>query len=201
MKVLVDEEKKRLYRSIQAFAPANEQEAADKKVILHALETVSAVFDRGTQAHMTCSIWVVDPACTQTLMVHHNIYHSWSWIGGHADGRADLSAVALRELEEETGVSNATLLLGGDVFSLEVLTVAGHEKHGAYVSSHLHLNVTYAAQANPEASRLRTKPDENSGVAWVPLDQVCAVSDEPWICDRVYRKLIEKTRTMLADNR
>ena len=66
-----------------------------------------------------------------------------------------------------------------------------HEKRGRYVGSHLHLNVTYLAVASPEEP-LRVKPDENSGVRWVDLDDVCTVSTEPWIADRIYRKLIEK---------
>lgn len=186
-----EEERAALRASIEAFQPFNEQETADKAVILQALESVPDVFDRSAQSHMACSIWVVDSARTQTLMVYHNIYNSWSWIGGHADGEANLAAVALRELEEETGVAGARLLNDGAVYSVEVLTVDGHVKRGAYVSSHLHLNVTYLAEADP-AEPLRIAPDENSGVRWVPLDQACALSTEPWIRDRIYRKLIDK---------
>ncbi len=186
-----EEERACLRAHIEAFAPFNEQETVDKAIILQALDEVPHVFDRSAQAHMACSIWVLDPTHTQTLMVYHNIYNSWSWIGGHADGEADLAAVALRELQEETGVAASKLLNDGRVYSVEVLTVDGHEKRGAYVSSHLHLNVTYVAEADP-AKPLRAKLDENSGVAWVPLDQVCSLSTEPWIRERIYTKLIAK---------
>ena len=77
-----------------------------------------------------CSIWTVDPTLTRTLLVYHNIYDSWSWIGGHADGERDLAAVALRELAEETGVEHAQLVDCG-IYSLEVLTVDGHVKRGS----------------------------------------------------------------------
>ena len=96
-----DAERQALRNAIAAFEPFNEQEAADKHVILRALDTDPNCFDRSAQAHMACSIWVVDPSFTQTLLVYHNIYDSWSWIGGHADGECDLAAVALRELQEE----------------------------------------------------------------------------------------------------
>ena len=209
-------DRRALRDAIVAFEPFNEQEAADKRVILRALDTDPDCFDRSAQAHMACSIWVVDPTFTQTLLVYHNIYDSWSWIGGHADGECDLAAVALRELQEETGVAHARLVAGeahgagdasaaseptvggvrplcgpGGIYSLEVLTVDGHEKRGAYVSSHLHLNVTYLAIADP-AEPIRIKPDENSGVRWVPLEDAIRLSTEPWIRDRIYRKLIDK---------
>ena len=183
----------RLRDAVAAFEPFNEQEAADKQVILHALDTNPGCFERSAQAHMACSIWVVDPTRTKTLLVYHNIYDSWSWIGGHADGECDLQAVALRELEEETGVHHARIVPcgPGNIYSLEVLTVNGHEKRGAYVSSHLHLNITYLAIADP-AEPIRPKLDENSDVRWAPLEDAIRLSTEPWIRDRIYRKLIDK---------
>lgn len=42
-------------------------------------------------------------------------------------------------------------------FSVEVLPVDGHEKRGRYVSSHLHLNVTYLLQAE-ESDKLTSRP-------------------------------------------
>ena len=96
----------------------------------------------------------------------------------------------MRELGEETGVTQARS--EGSIFSLEVLTVDGHEKRGAYVSSHLHLNVTYLFEVDP-GEPLRIKPDENSGVKWVPFKEVIALSDEPWIRERIYAKLLAKS--------
>lgn len=182
-----------LIDDIHAYRPVNEQEQADKLVILRALENDPNCFDRSAQAHMACSIWTVDPTLTQTLLVYHNIYDSWSWIGGHADGERDLAAVALRELSEETGMANAQLVdCGpGGVYSIEVLTVDGHVKRSEYVSSHLHLNVTYLAVADPREA-VRMKPDENSGVRWAPIEDAVRLSTELWIRDRIYRKLIDK---------
>ena len=141
---------------------------------------------------MTASAWVVNRARDQVLMVYHKIYDSWSWTGGHADGDTDLARVALREVREETGVRSARLV-SEEIFSLEVLTVDGHIKHGAYVPSHLNMNVTYLIEAD-EHDPLTVCPEENSGVRWFSLDGALAASSEPWFVERIYKKLNARLR-------
>ncbi len=179
--------------ALRRYRPFNEQEAADKELILSFLEqNPDAFFRTNRVAHMTASAWVVNPGRDSVLMVYHRIYDSWSWTGGHADGDEDLAAVALREVREETGVRSARLLTP-EIFSLEALTVDGHEKNGAYVSSHLHLNVTYLLEAD-DADPLAVCEAENSGVRWFSLDEALAASSEPWFVRRVYSKLNQKLR-------
>ena len=186
-----------LAEDVMAYQPVNEQEHVDRELILGRLAHDPHVADRSSLAHLTTSAWTVDAAGERVLLCYHNIYDSWSWVGGHADGELDLAAVAARELAEATGVTRARLVDAGagGIASLEVLTVDGHVKRGHYVGSHLHLNVTYLFVADPSLA-LRKKPDENSGVRWVALDEVFALSSEPWMCERVYEKLIARTREL-----
>ena len=185
-----------IYGDIARYAPFNEQEARDKAVILRFLEQNDDAFLRENRiAHMTASAWVVNPARDKVLMVYHRIYDSWSWTGGHADGETDLLAVALREVTEETGVRSVRPVTP-EIFSLEVVTVDGHEKRGAYVSSHLHLNLTYLLEAD-DTEPLRICEDENKGVAWFGLDEALAASTEPWFVKRIYGKLNEKLKKTL----
>ena len=181
--------------AIEAYRPCCEQEQRDKAVILSFLKTNPDAFLRSNLvAHMTVSAWVVNPARDQVLMVYHKIYDSWSWTGGHADGDTDLARVALREVREETGVRSARLV-SEEIFSLEVLTVNGHIKHGAYVPSHLHMNVTYLIEAD-EHDPLTVCPEENSGVRWFSLDGALAASSEPWFVERIYKKLNARLRAL-----
>ena len=167
----------------------------DRIMILECLEQEKNIFLREHKgAHMTASAWVVNPDRTKVLLVYHNIYDSWSWMGGHADGEQDLQSVALREVQEESGLHNIRLILDG-IFSLESLTVDGHWKHGAYVSSHLHLNLTYLLEAS-EHEPLSINPDENSGVAWFSLDDAVQASSEPWFRDHIYTKLNAKLKNI-----
>lgn len=182
-----------IYEDIAKYCPCNEQEQRDKEVILNFLDRNPDAFLRSKLfAHMTASAWVVNPQRTKTLMVYHRIYGSWSWTGGHADGEKDLLAVALREVREETGVQSVRPVTE-DIFSLEVLTVDGHEKHGLYVPSHLHMNVTYLLEAE-ESEALHVCEAENSGVVWFTLTDALKVSTEPWFVERIYRKLNSKLK-------
>lgn len=182
-----------IFQQLRNYSPFNKQEEADKALILHCLRVLPDVFTRDSRlAHMTASGWVVNPERDKVLMVYHNLYDSWSWMGGHADGDQELLRVALREVREESGIKRVRPLLG-EIFSLEVLTVDGHEKRGVYVPSHLHLNVTYLLEAE-EDQVLITKPDENSGVSWFGLEEAIEKSSEEWFRERIYPKLNEKLR-------
>ena len=184
-----------IYEQIKAYRPWNEQERQDQAVILAFLEQNPDAFYRtNLLAHMTASAWVVNPQRSKVLMVYHRLYDSWSWAGGHADGEEDLLAVALREVREETGVQRLRPVTE-EIYSLEVLTVDGHEKHGRYVPSHLHLNVTYLLEAE-EDQPLRVCEAENSGVAWFSLADALSASTEPWFVERIYKKLNEKLNSI-----
>lgn len=178
-------------KDIADFIPFNEQEERDKAVILDFVEKNANAFRRENLiAHMTASSWVVNADYTKVLMVYHNIYDSWSWTGGHADGEEDLLSVALRECREESGIEHVKPI-SDKIFSLEVLTVDGHEKRGQYVPSHLHLNVTYLLQAD-EKDTLHVCNGENSGVKWFTLSDALKASSEPWFVKRIYKKLNDK---------
>ena len=180
-----------LTEAVRAFRPWNEQEARDREELLRRLESGEALLTReNAAAHLTASAWVVSPDRAQVLMAYHNLYDSWAWLGGHADGETDLLAVAEREVKEESGLTEVTPL-SRESASLEILCVDGHEKRGEYVSSHLHLNVTYLFEADPRQP-VRCKPDENSKVGWFTPEEALRQSKEPWFCERIYRKLIER---------
>ena len=176
-----------LITELERFRPWNEQEERDLAELLRRLRSGEELYSReNLSAHLTASAWVTSPDRRQVLLAYHNLYDSWAWLGGHADGERDLLAVAVRETREESGLTSVRPL-SPDICSVEILTVDGHEKRGVYIPSHLHLNITYLLEADPAAA-VRCKPDENSRVGWFDLEDAIAASSEPWFQERIYRK-------------
>ena len=179
--------------NIVRFIPYNEQEEVDRNIMLKYINDFDDVLTRQNEyGHFTSSAFVLNKERTKILMIYHKIYNSWAWIGGHSDGDSDLLYVAMKEAKEETGIKNVAPI-SKDIYSLELINVNGHEKIGKYVGSHVHLNVTYLLETD-ENEEIHIKEDENSGVKWVPINEVLKMSSEPWIRDRVYAKIIDKMK-------
>ena len=186
-----------LKEDLLAYQPFNEQEEKDREVMLALLDTQPDIFERKNRvAHFTASAWLVNQAHDKVLMIYHNIYHSWAWTGGHADGEGDLLSVALREAREETGVEHIRPLSPA-IASLDILPVWGHVKRGKWVPSHQHLNVSYLLVAD-ERDALQIREGENSRVGWLPAERLLEYTNE-WQMDGVYAKLLARARELLRN--
>lgn len=176
---------------ISNYQPKNEQEVSDKAIIQDFIKAKGdLILTRASElAHMTSSSIILNESMSHMLMIHHNIYNTWTWTGGHADGEADLLSVALREAKEETGLKELKPLTT-ELCSLDILPVWGHEKRGRYVSAHLHLNTAFIFLAD-EGATLSLNEQETSGLAWIPLSEVAKHSQEPEII-KVYEKLLKQ---------
>lgn len=187
--------KEKLIAQVRNYIPVNEQEATDRQTFLAWLDRDEDISIReNLTCHLTASAWVVTPDRKKVLMAYHKLYDSWAWLGGHADGDWDLHRVAEKEAREESGIATLTAVSAAPV-SLEILTVSGHEKKGKYVPCHLHLNLTYLFEAEPE-QELACKPDENTGVAWLDTDALGQLCNEPWFVERIYSKLSIKAKDL-----
>lgn len=183
---------KELYEKIKSYLPENEQEKNDQRIMLKYLNHFDDVLTRKNEMfHLTTSAWVVNKDRSKVLMVYHNIFDSWSWIGGHADGNPDLLQVAKREILEETGVSDIKAICD-DIFGLSIHAVKSHMKKGKFVSSHLHYDVQFLFELS-EKEATRISPFENSGVQWIDVDSILDKVTEEHM-KPIYEKLINKVK-------
>ena len=178
-----------LKRKIEEYIPTTSLEKIDKKTMLSLLDDPSILNREQLLYHMTSSCWVVNQEYTKVLMIYHNIYQSWSWMGGHNDGNANSYEVAKKELEEECGIKNY-ISSDSKIFSLEIAPVFQHIKKGNWVPSHLHLNLTYLFVVD-EQETLIVNEEETAGVKWIPIEMLDKeVREKDMLI--IYHKLLDK---------
>lgn len=184
----------KLIEQIANYLPENEQEKNDKRIMLKYIKQFDDVLTRENELfHFTTSSWIVNEERTKVLMVYHNIYQSWAWIGGHADGNPNLLEVVKKEIREESGIVNPKLLMDG-IFGLSIQFVKPHIKNGRYISAHLHYDIQYLFEAKEE-ELLKIKPDENSDVAWLEIKTLLERVEEEHM-HSLYQKLMEKVEKL-----
>lgn len=180
------------YELFKNYKAKCEQEEVDKLSILSFIDkNTDCLLRTNLIAHITSSAIVVNKAMDRVLFVHHNIYNSWGWVGGHNDGNPDLLDVALEEAKEETGVSKI-VPFDDKIISIDVIHVENHIKNGKFVGDHLHLNATYLMIAD-EDEKLIVKKDENSGVKWFYINDAMNYVTEDRI-KSVYTKIFDRVK-------
>ncbi|ETX00885.1 MAG: hypothetical protein ETSY1_09555 [Candidatus Entotheonella factor] len=121
--------------------------------------------------HITGSAWVVNEPGTHVLLTHHRKLNMWIQLGGHADGDADVRRVARREAEEESGLVQL-MPVTERIFDVDIHTIPerGDEPE------HFHYDVRYAFRA--VGSDRFTVTDESHALAWIPVEELSAYTDE-----------------------
>jgi len=151
------------------------------------VETYSDVFYRELwPAHVTGSAWVVNPARTHALMMHHKKHDQWFQPGGHADGDHDIVRVALRETSEETGLDISKIrLVGDDVFDVDIHMIPAMQGE----PQHEHVDIRFLVEIDDQLPIPGN--DESHDVLWIGLNQVSRYNN-----NRSTYRMVEKTRRM-----
>ncbi len=115
------------------------------------------------KGHLTGSAVIIDPSRPATLLIHHKKLRMWLQPGGHADGQGDLAQVALREAEEETGLTSLQVITPAIDLDIHTIPERGDEPE------HLHLDVRFLVIA-PAGSVASPDELETLGAVWVSQD-------------------------------
>lgn len=175
---------------IKNYKPQNQFEEKDKNYMINAYDIFGdKLFYRPPFFHFSASGVVFNKTKTKVLFIYHKIYDSWGWMGGHMDGDFDFKKVALKEIKEESGIEDISFFTESPI-SIEVLPVWMHIKNDEALSSHLHLNVSYAFIADEE-NTLKVNHIETNGVKWINIDDLDEVVREEEM-KPIYRKIIKR---------
>lgn len=162
-----------LLAQLERHQTAFPEEAAFRQQVIDFLLRNDDFWQRTTlEGHITCSAWVLHPSTGSALLLHHKKLDRWLQPGGHVD-EVDSTIVdtALRELLEETGLTNVQLI-DPQLFDVDVheIPARGHEP------THLHLDLRYLFQAG--TTELAADFSEVKNIRWVPLLELIAEGTE-----------------------
>lgn len=144
-------------------------------------------FDRTLMhGHVTGSAWVINPARSHVLLLHHRKLDRWFQPGGHADGDPDILQVVKKEVSEESGIDISHIkLLSHDVFDVDIHTIYPSE----HDERHVHYDIRFLIEID---DRLEIPGnDESHQIGWVPLFQVSRFNNM-----RSLHRMIRKTEQM-----
>lgn len=145
------------------------EEADTAEVFLELLADGADPFVRERlTGHFTASSWLVDATGTRALLTHHRKLDRWLQLGGHADGDRDLANVALREAEEESGLTDLQVV--PELFDLDRHWIPGRGD----VPGHWHYDARYVVRTT--GSEDFVVSEESLDLAW---RDIYAIAEDP----------------------
>jgi len=140
-----------------------------------------------TNGHITGSAWLVNSDGSEVLLTHHRKLDRWLQLGGHADGESDVLAVAIKEAEEESGLTRITHI-GSGIFDIDIHPIPARHNE----PEHLHYDIRYVLRA--DGCTEYTVSDESHDLRWVKPEEVETLTTEPSMM-----RMVAKWKSLRAD--
>ncbi|MEL6548312.1 MAG: NUDIX hydrolase [Myxococcota bacterium] len=174
--------------TLRAYAPTDPSELEHRDRMVALLTTSGdAAFDRThwTPGHFTASAFVLSPGGDSVLLIHHGKLDRWLQPGGHIETE-DSSAfdAALREVEEEVGVSPTSLSSDRSLFDVDIHPIPAR---GAD-PGHEHFDLRFLFRATSDRF---DAGDEVKDARWWDLKALASHAEDPSVA-RAVRKLVKR---------
>jgi 8-oxo-dGTP pyrophosphatase MutT (NUDIX family) len=173
--------RKPLLQLLANHQPFTQEETQFKQQMIEFVNQNPDCFERSLlTGHITGSAWIVDKSRQFTLLTHHRKLDKWFQTGGHCDGDSDVLNVAMKEAQEETGLTDIQAI-SPNIFDIDIHEIP--ERKG--VPTHLHYDVRFLLEA--DMNEPLTISSESSDLAWVELSKVSQLNDSQSIMRMVLK--------------
>lgn len=150
-----------LCKALQKYAESHPEQKITADRMLDFVRSTPHCFERSHAAgHMTGSAWLLNPAGDKALLTLHHNLQRWMQTGGHADGAPDTLRVALKEAEEESGITGIVPITE-EIFDIDIHLIPARPAKGE--PAHYHYDVRYMLRAPHEQYAISHESDD---LAW-----------------------------------
>lgn len=173
MESLPTDERALLCAALLRYQERCPQRAAVAEEILRFVEKTPTCFCRThAEGHITGSAWLLNPAGDKALLTLHRNLKRWMQTGGHADGDPDVLRTALREAEEESGISGIRPL-STEIMDVDIHRIPANPRKRE--GEHLHYDIRFLLQAPHEQYVVSEESDD---LAWWGAEDFAARAAE-----------------------
>ncbi len=177
--------RKNILNLLQEYLVQHKDEENITKRFIKFVEENSECFNRTLlKGHLTGSAWLLNKNRTHVLLTHHKKLNKWLQLGGHADGDSDILNVAIKEVEEESGLTDLTMISNG-IFDLDAHLIPARKDE----PEHYHYDVRFAFVTNGNENYIVS--NESFDLQWIKLDDITKKTSEKSIL-----RMLDKTSNL-----
>ena len=153
---------------VKAYDSAEAQDIARSIAFIRA--NPNAMNMNCEHGHVTGSALVIDPQTSRVLLHRHKKLGIWLQFGGHADFETDITQVAMREAQEESGLTDLRLVSLYNDVSIPVDVEVQKIGQKGNKPAHLHYDMRYLL-ATDSPDQISAAEGESQDFWWLSIEE------------------------------
>lgn len=140
-------------------------------------------FERSLEAgHITASAWLLNHDHSKALLMHHAKLDRWFQLGGHCDGDSNVLNVAIKEAQEESGITEI-IPVHINIFDIDVHLIPANSREAV----HFHYDVRFLLYTPTQETTVQNS--ESKELRWIEKNQQTLPTNNPSVV-RMFNKWI-----------
>lgn len=174
-------ERNYLLQLLNDYVPKDTQEQEYKRRTISFVTAHKDCFKRSlATGHITASAWLINNDSSRALLMHHAKLDRWFQLGGHCDGKSNVLAVAIKEAQEESGITGIEPV-STEIFDIDIHTIPESKE----VPAHEHYDIRFLLRVNSDETIVQNS--ESKELRWINKEK-CSLPTKERSVERMFNK-------------